>query len=107
MAQLGTDALALSLVQRLSLIVMWLVIAVIHLTLIVITITVLWWLQIPPETLAGRFALFARSLPVALAGGLGLSALTILALWVRLCRKAYAKVTTPFLFRDANEIVRS
>lgn len=88
-------------------VVMWLTFAVFHLTLFVVALVALWWLQIPPETLVERFVSFAQSLHVAVAGLFGLSVATILALWVKLWRRVYGKVITPYLFRDVDEVMRS
>lgn len=89
-----------SLLQRMSLVIMWLTFFVFHLTLFVIALVVLWLLQIPPQTLVEQFAQFARSLHVAIAGLFGITAATILGLWVKLWTKIYGKVVTPYLFRE-------
>jgi hypothetical protein len=98
--------LTLSLIARLSLLVMWLTFALFHLALLVVGLYALWWLQIPPQQLGERFLSFVHSLPAAIAGVLGVSALTILVLWIKLWRRIYGKITTPYLFRDIDTQVR-
>lgn len=95
------------LLMRLSMLVMWLTFFVFHLTIFVLALVTLWWVQIPPETLFEQLAQFAQSRSAAIVGLLGVSALTILALWVKVWRKAYSKIVTPYLFRDADEVMRA
>lgn len=106
MAQISHIALLSSLLQRLAMVVMWLTFAVFHLTLFVLALLALWALQIPPQLLVEQSLECARSLHAAVAGVLGLSAATILVLWVKLWRKGYAKLITPYLFRDVDEVMR-
>ena len=107
MAQLSTIDFVYLIVQRLALVVMWLTFAVFHLALFVIVLIVLWSLQIPPQTLVEQFVSFAQSRHAAVVGLLGISAATILVLWVKLWRIVYGKLITPYLFRDVNEVMRS
>ena len=96
-----------TLLVRLSMVVMWLTFFVFHLTLFVLAVVALWWLRIPLETPVEQLASFAQSLPAALAGLFGLSALTVLGLWVTLRRRVYGKVVTPYLFRDIVDRTRT
>lgn len=95
-----------SLLLRLSIIMMWLTVALVHLALFLILFATVWYFEIPPRILLERFFGFVQSLPVAIAGVLGVSALTILLLWLKLCRIVFGKLTTPFLFRDIDANVR-
>ncbi|HYS88531.1 MAG TPA: hypothetical protein VEN78_26540 [Bradyrhizobium sp.] len=107
MTNISTFDILRALLLRLSMVVMWLTFFVFHLTLFVLAVVALWWLRIPPETLVEQLASFAQSLSAALAGLVGLSALTILGLWVKLWRRVYGKVVTPYLFRDIDEYIRT
>ncbi len=107
MANVSTFDYLHTLLMRLSMVVMWLTFFVFHLTLFVLAVVALWWLRIPLETPVEQLASFAQSLPAALAGLFGLSALTILGLWVKLWRRAYGKVVIPYLFRDIDEHMRT
>ncbi len=96
-----------SLLARLSLIVMWMWFAVVHLVLFQFGLFALWWLQIPPQKLCAQFLEFVQSLPVLLAGVMGVSVLTILSLWVWMLRKIYAKIAVSYLFKDINEQIKN
>ena len=86
---------------------MWLTFAVFHLALFVVALIVLWSLQIPPQRLVEQFVSFAQSLHIAVAGLFGLSVATILALWVKVWRRVYGKLITPYLFCGVDEVMRS
>lgn len=93
-----------SLLMRLSLVVMWLVCAVFHLTLLVFFLTASWFWQISPETIE-EFAtyLFQRlhgATFLAVVGFLGVSGSLALYWYIRLWRKLYGALVLPFLFRD-------
>lgn len=107
LAQLSPIDFVYLLVRRLAVLVMWLTFAVFHLALFVIALVALCALQIPPQTLVEQFVAFAQSLHAAVAGLFGLSVLTILVLWVKLWRRVYGKLITPYLFRDVDEAMRS
>ena len=107
MAKITTFDYLHTLLMRLGLVVMWLTFTVFHLTVFVLGLVVLWWLRIPPERLVEQFLTFAQSLHVAIAGLFGISVLTLLAIWVRLWRRIYGKVITPYLFRDITEYMRA
>ena len=96
-------SLEMLLFTRLSKFVMWLTLALFHLTLAVLALALLWWWQVQPSQLAGSLVSIPASLTVQWIGLLGCSAATLLFLYVRLWRKAYSKIATPYFFRGVTD----
>jgi len=93
-----------SLLKRLALVVMWLAFAVFHLALLACALAAAWFWQISPET-ASEFAtsLFQQwrgASFLGILGFLGFSGGLALYWYVRMWRKIYGALVTPFLFRD-------
>lgn len=95
-----------TLIQRLSIVLMWTVFAVLHLFLLVVGLFALWISQVDPTVFAEKTAaLYHRAnLPTVFAvlGILGVSASTMAVVYVRLWKKMYSWLLVPFLFKDAD-----
>lgn len=91
------------LLTRVSGLVDWLIIAVLHLALIS---AALWWWQVTPQAAGDAIQRLAQSRHVAFLGLLGLSAATAVGLWLRLCFLATRKLTSRYVWRPVHERLR-
>jgi len=93
-----------NIIQRLSILVLWLIFAVFHLTLLMIATIVIWSMSITPAQIATTITTAFQQEPVATAaetlGFLGLSVPALAWAYVRIWRKIYASLATSYLLKD-------
>jgi hypothetical protein len=90
---------ALNLIFRLGVAVIWLTFAVFHLAVIDVVAIVLWCSQVSPASLYRWLVSIRDSQPSLWLGALGIGVVVLLALYVKLWRRIYSKLTTPYFFR--------
>lgn len=71
---------------RLSRLVLWSFIAIAHVALLQVVLAALWWTQATPAGVFGALRAWLESKPVAAATALGVSALGLLGLYLKLVR---------------------
>jgi hypothetical protein len=82
-----------------------------HLILFSILALVLWIYQIQPQQIMAKMIYFSQALHLtnvfAVVGFFGLSGGTILLFYIKLWNKIYTKYSTPFIFKGANELIKT
>lgn len=104
---LASGEVAISLIKRVSLLVMWAWFAIFHISIVQAGLCVAWYYEVGPTRIAATIAaLYHASTTttlLAVGGLLGLSALAIWKYYVRIWRKAWSSVTTPYVFREIDD----
>lgn len=86
---------SMGVIRRLSLLLLWLIVATAHLAAVVVLLLVLWWLELRPGDLGGAARQALQSGPISLLVAAGATAIGVIGLYWRLVRWA-----TTRLFRD-------
>lgn len=89
----------------------WTIFCVVHLILISTLALVLWIYQIQPQQVTVKLISFSQALHLtnafAAVGFFGISGGTILLFYIKLWNRIYTKLSTPFIFKGANELIKN
>lgn len=91
------------LLTRISGLVDWLIIGFLHLTALLVAV---WTTQATPADVQDALLQLAQSKPRVLLGLGGISAATVLALWLRLCFRVTRKLTSRYVWKPVHAAMR-
>jgi hypothetical protein len=107
---ISTVDLLHSLLQRLSLVVMWAVFAIFHASVILAFLFFVWLFEVSPtsiaETATAAYQRMHGPILLSIAGLLGLSVLVAIRYYILAWRKLYGRIVVPFLWRDVDRHLR-
>ncbi len=82
-----------------------------HLILFLILALVLWIYQIQPHQVTAKMISLSQALHLtnvfAVVSFFGLSGGTILLIYIKIWNRIYTKLSTPFIFKGANELIKT
>lgn len=100
----------MTIIYALHYILKWTIFCVFHLILLTILALVLWIYQVQPHQVMAKMISLPQVLHLtsvfALVAFFGVSGGTILLLYVKIWNRIYTKLSTPFIFKGANELIK-